>query len=129
MKILAIDAAGACLSWLMECKKAGHEIRWYVPQTKERKHNPVGEGIIKRVDAWKPHMDWADLIFLTDNIKFVDELESYQRAGYPIFGPNKAATDLELDRQIGQDAFKAAGIDVMEGEEFKDYDTAYQCCP
>ena len=70
------------------------------------------------------YIGWADLIFLTDNAHYTDLLEPYRQLGYPIFGPSTHATELELNRRIGQEAMKKAGLNVIPGVAFNDYDTA-----
>ena len=66
----------------------------------------------------------ADLIWLTDNAHYIDLLEPYRKMGYPIFGPGIEASDLELDRELGQRAMKAAGLNTIPGVAFDDYDDA-----
>ena len=124
MKILLIDLCGAALDWAMQCLEVGHEVRMWCGPRKDGQRCDVGDGIIQRVPRWEPHMDWADLIFLTDNAKEIEKLEPYRKKGYPIFGPGVEAAKLELDRDAGQQAFKKAGIDIMESIEFNDYDKA-----
>ena len=88
--------------------------------------NKVGEGIVQKVNDWKPSMNWADLIFVTDNTHPVRELTPYFKAGYPIFGPSFEASKLELDREVGQRAFHHAGMATMGGETFTDYNKAIE---
>jgi phosphoribosylamine--glycine ligase len=124
VKILLIDHCGAAVDWAMTCQDWGHEVRMYVSKTKEGWRSPIGDGIIPRVEEWKSSMKWADLIFLTDNVVYLKDLESYRKAGYPIVGPSFEAAKWELDREVGQEVFKKAGINVMDSTEFTDYDTA-----
>lgn len=124
MRVLLIDVEGVGLDFAWRCQAAGHKVKWFICKDKDGKRIPTGDGIITRVESWKPHMDWADLIWLADNVDCIEELEPYHKKGYPIIGPNMAAAKLELDRADGQKAFKAAGIDVMPGKDFSDYDSA-----
>ena len=125
MKILIIDVCGAALDWALRCQEYGHEIKWYIDKTKtEKKYNWIGTGLVPRVREWEPHMDWADLIFLTDNVKHLDKLAYYFNRGYPIFGPTWEAANLELDRQAGVEAFESVGIKTIPGQEFKSYAAA-----
>jgi len=126
MKILLIDLCGAALDWAQQCLEVGHEVRMWCGPRKDGTRCDVGDGIVQRVPRWEPHMDWADLIFLTDNAKEIEKLEPYRKKGYPIFGPGVEAAKLELDRDAGQQAFKKAGIDIMESIEFNDYDKAIE---
>ena len=126
MKILLIDNPGCFLDFGLRCVEAGHEVRWFIGPTKEGIRNRTGDGVkqIKKVASWESHMDWADLIVLSDNVKYIDGLERYRKQGYPIFGPNKDATDWELDRDIGQRVFDQCGIESIESTEFSSYDKA-----
>ena len=125
MKILLIDQLGASLDFCLQCQNVGHDVRLYVaPAEGTKKPNPLGNGLVKKVQDWKPSMQWADLIVLTDNSSLLEELEPYQKKNYPIFGCNMAGAALELDRQKGQDVFRKAGIKVMDSTEFNDYDKA-----
>lgn len=126
MRILLIDLCGAALDWAQQCLEVGHEVRMWCGPRKDGTRCDVGDGIVQRVPRWEPHMDWADLIFLTDNAKEIEKLEPYRKKGYPIFGPGVEAAKLELDRDAGQQAFKKAGIDIMESIEFNDYDKAIE---
>jgi phosphoribosylamine---glycine ligase len=123
VKILLIDTDGNALDWAMQCQDWGHEVKMFVLHPKGGK-NEVGDGIVPKVPDWRPYMKWANLIFLTDNIKDIEELEPYRKAGYPIFGPGIDAMNLERDRAKGQEAFKKAGFNILPSTEFNDYDSA-----
>lgn len=127
MKVLVIDQLGLSVDFCLQCLEVGHDVRLYVkPHKGTTKPNPIGNGLVKKVQDWRASMQWADLIFLTDNSSLIDELEPYQKKGYPIFGCNKAGAELELDRQKGQDVFRKAGIKIMDATEFSDYDKAIE---
>lgn len=124
MKILLVDCIGGMLDFSMKCIDAGHDVRlWVMPRDNE-KRNPIGDGYVSKVADWRAHMGWADLIVTSDNANLMEDMEPYFKKGYPIFGPNKAGADLELNRQAGQALFKKVGIKTMPSQEFKDYDTA-----
>lgn len=111
MKILLIDTFGNGLDWAHRCQVAGHDVRWYYAPVAENVSPRVGEGFgLKKVTQWKPWMDWADLIVMTGNSKLVEQFEPYQKKGYPIFGPNVAATRLEQDREFGLNLLTKLGV-------------------
>src|SRR5262249_28826753 len=72
----------------------------------------------------KKWFGWADLIYLPDNSRYIDMVEPYRQIGYPVWSANRAARDWELDRAKGQAVFKAAGIQTIQGKEFRDHDAA-----
>jgi phosphoribosylamine--glycine ligase len=69
-------------------------------------------------------MNWADLIFCTDNLFYLHQLERYRDKGYPILGPSIDTNRWEQDRQHGADVFEKAGIPVIPSVEFTSYDDA-----
>jgi len=125
MNILIIDPAANALDWALRCQEAGHTIRWYMDKTKDGAINKTGDGMVPKIREWNAgDMRWADLIFVTDNNKHIDRLESFYKRGFPIFGPNMAAAEWELDRNKGQEVFKRAGVKVLPTTEFSSYDKA-----
>ena len=125
MNILIIDPSANALDWALRCQEAGHTIRWYQDKTKEGLTNKVGDGLVPKIKDWSAgDMRWADLIFVTDNSKHIERLESFHKRGFPIFGPNLAGAEWELDRGKGQAVFEGAGVKVLPTVEFSSYDKA-----
>lgn len=121
-RVLAVDTDSSALDLLMRCRDAGHEVRWF-----NRDNKPCGQGLIDMVeydDLWDKWLGWASLIYLCGNDKYLEKLEPYRRIGYPIYGSNAAAAKWELDRAEGQRIMKAAGLKIIPGREFHDYDEA-----
>jgi phosphoribosylamine--glycine ligase len=71
-------------------------------------------------------MKWADLIFLTDNARYITALQRYRSEGYPIFGPCSLTADWELDRTLGQKTLADAGITCIPSYSFTSYDKAVE---
>src|ERR1022692_3186885 len=124
MKVLIVDFGGNCLDFALRCMAEGHEVRCYINRDKENNKSRVGNGLIKKVDDWKPSMRWADVIYLTDNAHQMKELEVFRNRGFPIFGPNIAMSNWELERGTGQKVFSDNGIEVIPSTQFNDYDSA-----
>lgn len=128
MRILALDRRNNSLDWLMRCAEAGHEVLWWQMPYPNGDYNFCGDGLVPKVkefsDLQKKWMDWADLIFCSDNDVYPDFLEPYFEKGYPIFGTNKAAAALENEREIGQAAFEKAGLETIPSKLFHDYEAA-----
>lgn len=126
MKILCIDIQNAYLDWLLRCQRAGHEVKWFVIPEKNGERSHIGDGLVEKVSEWQKWMRWADLIFVTDNARYMVQLDQYRALGYPIFGCCVAGAKLELERQHGQDMFKKHGIKIMPSKSFTNYDAAIQ---
>ena len=129
MRILCIDCGSNALDWLIRCQDAGHQCLWYDrPNQKDGKWPLTGKGIVPKLQDFdalrKKWLGWADLIFVTDNAHYIDFLDPYRKLGYPIFGPGPDATDLELNRAIGQKAMKACGLKTIPSVAFTDYEAA-----
>ncbi len=122
MKILAIDPAGAALDWYMRCLDHGHKIKvWMKPGEKTEY---IGKGIIDKVEDWRPHADWADMIFLADNTRYLDACDVLRKQGKCVIGPTKESSLWELDRGIGQEIFEKNGIETIPSEVFSNYQDA-----
>lgn len=131
VKILLIDQTGSGLDWAMRCKQDGHEVKWYIRERQGSEASgasstAIGDGLVEKVKDYRPFLIWADLVFLTDNTYYTEELDHAHNRGVPVFGPSTLGAELELDRQFGQDFIKKHGIPVIPGREFSNYDEAIE---
>lgn len=109
MKALILDVeAGMGVDLAYRAALAGHDVRYW---TKDK--HAWGKGLVTRTPEWKESMDWADLVVCTGNAAYPKGFEEYFTKGYPIFGTNPAAAELELDRGKGQEVLKKHGIDTI----------------
>ena len=115
MKVLVLDTEGegTGVDIAYRAQEYGHQVRYWLPITRGGNKRPYGDGFLSKPKDWKPSMDWADLIILTGNNKYADEMAEYFGKGYPIFGTNSKAAQLELDRGLGQEILKQHGIDTI----------------
>lgn len=123
IRILCLDTYGECaLGWLIKCQAAGHSVRWYYPDKKR----PIGKGLVPLVNDWHDHVDWCDLIFCPDNLRYLRELDALRKRDprKMIIAPSQEAAAWETDRLKGMQVLRAAGIEVPASREFSDYDTA-----
>ena len=127
-RLLIIDNASNCLDMAMRAQLAGWDVRWWDRPRADGTPRRAGEGMIEKIkdfaDIQRKWLDWADLIYLPDNVLYTEMLEPYRLKGYPILAPSPAAADLELDRAAGQKAMQDVGIRIMDSKEFHDYDAA-----
>jgi phosphoribosylamine--glycine ligase len=124
MKILLIDAGGTSLDFALRCQVAGHQVRCFIRNNKDGSRCEVGDGIITRVPHWEPHMNWADLIFCTDNTFYIHPLERYRDQGYPIIGPSIDTNKWEQERDHGSKILVQCGIEEIPTVKFSKYDEA-----
>lgn len=127
-RLLLIDPASNCLDMALRAQNAGWDVKWYDAPRKDGMPRLAGKGMVEKIDDFneikKKWMDWADLIYLPDNTRWLDMLEPYRQLGYPILAPSAEAAKLETDRDIGQKAMAKAGIQIMESKAFHDYNDA-----
>lgn len=126
MRILLIDNAGLMTDFALRCQDAGHEVRWFIRQT--RMTECIGKGLLtgkcKLIDDYNVWARWADLIYLADNVRYLHDMERWRAEGIPVVGPSVDLAAWETDRQAGQQVLKKAGVKVPEFKTFTDYDTA-----
>lgn len=127
-RLLIIDNASNCLDMAMRAKMAGWQVKWYDKPRADGCKRLAGQGMIDKIDDFnelrRKWIDWADLIYLPDNVHYLDMLEPYRKQGYPILAPSPEAAELEVNRATGQRAMSDVGINVMESKAFFDYDDA-----
>src|SRR5208282_5690980 len=115
MKFLVLDiegeGTGIDIAW--RAKRFGHDVRYWLPPTRAGNLRPYGDGMFSKPKEWQGSMKWADLIFITGNNKYADELDDYFGQGFPIFGCNPKAAQLELNRGLGQEILKRYGIETV----------------
>lgn len=114
MNVLIMDMKsdeGCGLDLALRAQDWGHEVRYWMP-----KKHPVGTGLVEKPREWKPSMEWADLIVLTGNCDYPEGFDQYFGNGYPIFGTNPKAAELELNRGEGQTILEDCGIDILPFE-------------
>jgi phosphoribosylamine--glycine ligase len=122
MRILVIDPLASALDWIMRCQDAGHKVKWWVKPSPKSKD--VGVGIAERVADPREWAKWADLIFMADNTMYVEGMDTWRKAGWPVVGACPLTCEWELDRGIGQAVLKRAGVKTSDYKVFKDYDPA-----
>lgn len=124
MKVLLVDVGANFLDFALRCVNAGHSVKWFIAPDKNGKRIPVGDGLIEKVNDWQKWMRWAEIVVTSDNTRYMTMLEPYRKLGYPIFGPNVDAAEMELNRTTGQKILKDAGVQIMDYKTFTSYDEA-----
>ena len=120
MKILFISGWGSAVPLAMECEEAGHAVKFFI---EDKDSKDVGDGFVRKVDDYKPHVPWADLV-ITDDTHLGKINDSIRDQGIPVVGGTTLTDALEEDRGLGQRLFKSVGLDVLESKEFKTMEEA-----
>lgn len=122
MRLLIVDPNGAALDIACRAKACGHQVKMQIRDTPKTSH--IGKGLVDVIRDITPWVNWSDLIFVADNVKYLDQLDAIRKTGKPIFGPTKETTAWELDRQCGMSVMKKHGVSTPPCFEFTDYDKA-----
>src|SRR3989344_309121 len=117
---VSVQSLSGDLAW--QIKKEGHEVKVYI---KEPDEQDVYDGILEKVDDWKAHKDWADVIVF-DYVGFGAAADALRREGKLVFGGSVYADRLETDREFGQQEMKEVGMNVLPHWDFTDFETAMQ---
>lgn len=104
------------LAW--QLKKEGHEVKIYIQEKTD-----VYEGFLERVDNWKAHIEWADVIVF-DDVGFGNHAESLRKAGKLVVGGSIYTDQLENDREFGQSEMRRVGMLTLPRWNFDNYDVA-----
>jgi phosphoribosylamine--glycine ligase len=122
MRLLIVDPPGHGLDLAIRAQNAGHQVKLAIRQDEKSKH--IGRGFVEVVADFRPWLRWANLIVNTDSSLYLRELDAHRKEGGLIVGPSQEMARWELDRKLGQDVFKKAGIATPASKEFSSYDDA-----
>lgn len=99
----------------------GHEVRYYIESVED---NDIGDGFVPKVDEWRTHVEWADVIVFDDVLGHGTLASELHSQGKAVIGGTPYTDQLEDDRSFGQDELKKAGIPTLRYQEFHDFDDA-----
>jgi phosphoribosylamine--glycine ligase len=108
MRILVISKEGDALGVAHRLTAEGNAVSLWV---KDPRYRRALTGIVPRVADWRRAVGTSDLV-LTDMVGMGRMAKEFR--GVPFIGANEYVDRVELDRQVGTDLFKRAGIKVPE---------------
>lgn len=117
---VSIEALVGDLAWAV--KKEGHDVRYYI---QDKDQGNVCDGFVDKVDDWKEHVEWADVVVF-DDFGFGEDAERLRKSGKLIIGGSVYTDKLEMDREFGQAEMKAAGINIIPRWNFTNFDDAIE---
>ncbi len=118
---MSIDALISDIAW--QVSREGHEVRYHIANESERQ---IGDGFVPKVDAWEPHVDWADVIVFDDVLGQGEKAAALRAGGKHVVGGTPYTDRLEDDRTFGQQELKKHGVSIIPFQEFTDFDTAIE---
>ena len=118
---VSIDGLITDVAW--QVVREGHDVRYHIESETERN---VGDGFVPKVDAWEPHVDWADVIVFDDVLGQGTKAAALREQGKAVVGGTTYTDMLEDDRTFGQSELRKHGVSIIPFEEFTDFDSAIE---
>lgn len=115
---VSFESLSGDLAWRI--KEEGHEVRAFIEREEDKE---VFDGFIDKVDNWKEHTAWADVVVF-DDIGFGAQAEELRKAGKLVIGGSRYTDKLEEDREFGQNEMKRFGLSILPHWDFSDFDSA-----
>ena len=112
------EALSGDLAW--KIKNEGHEVKCYIKSVADEY-----DGFLEKVDDWKKHTDWADVIVF-DDVGFGKEADTLRKVGKAIIGGSEYTDKLKENHEFGQAEMKRLGMLTLPSWDFDDYDKALQ---
>lgn len=124
MKLFLIDPAGLGLDLSVQALSLGHEVRHFIadgPKTVR-----IGERVVNRVRSIADNCRWADVVFITDNAKYLKSLDAMRTELHDtvFVGPTYDQAQWEVNRKVGQDLLQHYDIPIAPYQIFHNYDSA-----
>lgn len=113
MKVLIISKENDGASIGQQLAREGHKVLYYV---KDPAHKKSMQGILDRVDSFRPYVSSSDLI-ICDSVGFSGNGELFRKMGKPVLCCNEVADVLEFDRQRGMMVAQKVGMVIPDTVE------------
>ena len=123
IKFLFVSYDGLISDIAWRVASEGNDVRYYINTPSER---DIGDGFVPKVDAWEPHVDWADVIVFDDVLGHGDHAHRLREQGKIVVGGTPYTDRLEDDRTFGQEELKKHGVSIIPFQEFTDFDSAIE---
>lgn len=120
MKFLFVSPEALSLDLAYRIVQEGHEVKFCVQSETEK---DVGDGFVEKADKWEDHVSWADIIVF-DDIGFGRAADKLRAEGKKVVGGSAYTDRLESDREFGQNELARAGVSILQGRTFSDFEEA-----
>ena len=120
-KFLFVSIDGLIGDTVWGLKKESHQVKYYIQEKDEKE---IADGFVEKVDQWKPHVDWADVIIFDDVLGQGQKAHELRQKGKLVIGGTPYTDKLEDDRSFGQAEMKAHGVKILPYEEFTSFSIA-----
>jgi phosphoribosylamine--glycine ligase len=118
--ILFVTKWGESLDLAYAIQAEGKHIRFHI---EDHDMGEVGNGFVPKVDQWRDHLEWADLIVF-DYTGWGREAAELREQGHRVFGGTAYTDKLELDRNFGQKELQKHKVKILGYQEFTTFGEA-----
>jgi phosphoribosylamine--glycine ligase len=120
--ILVVSRVGCVGDLCRQLLTEGNRVRYFI---ESRADKDVSDGFVEKVEDWKAHRAWADLVIFDDS-DFGKDAEALRRDGKAVVGGTPYSDRLEDDRDFGQEELRSAGLTVLPSWTFSGFEEAIQ---
>ena len=120
---LFVSLTGLISDIAWQVSKEGHEVRYFIGDTKER---DIGDGFVAKSKDWEKDVDWADILIFDDTLGQGEKAQALRKQGKKVIGGTSYTDRLEDDRSFGQEELKKAGVNIIPYSEFVSFDDAVE---
>lgn len=106
MKILLLSRDGDGLGLAHQLKKEGNSVKAFCVASRD-----AGLGLVDRVDSWRPHISWADLV-ISDGPGWGVYENLLKQMGKPLLGISDLSDVLSFDRAKSRVLLSKTGMDL-----------------
>lgn len=129
-KFLIVSALAESIGLAIRLMAEGHEVKYYIHSKEEK---DCGDGFLEKVNDWREHADWCDVLFF-DDVPQKEEGESKYDSSkwylevkekYPdkliIGGGHPNVSKLENDRMFAYEVLQQVGVPTVPMERFTNF--------
>lgn len=106
------------IAW--QIKKEGHDVKVYFKNPDDR---DVYDGFLEKIDDWKKHVEWADVVVF-DDVGFGAAADDLRKNGKLVVGGSAYTDKLEEDREFGQAEMERVGMLTLPHWDFDNFEAA-----
>ncbi|HLD78761.1 MAG TPA: phosphoribosylglycinamide synthetase C domain-containing protein [archaeon] len=117
---VSFEALSGDLAWKVQDE--GHKVKCWIQDPDD---GDVYDGFLEKVEDWKRHVDWADVVVF-DDTGFGEEADRLRKAGKLVVGGSSYTDRLENDREFGSEEMKKAGITILPHSNFDNFSEAIE---
>jgi phosphoribosylamine--glycine ligase len=125
MRFLGVGDDRSLGAMYLRLAAAGHEVKTYASEPKAAS---VLSGMLVSVNDWQAELGWIRAagengIVLFETATMGETQDSLRREGFHVIGGSALGDRLELDREHGQAALRAAGLKTAPCRTFADFES------